>query len=444
MRKFAYIPIQVRIKLTLLINAALDIYNKMSGFIITSREKNYTSCCRMLLFLHHFLKRDHLLCRGFRNRVLWLLATSVLLIPVIHLFHNRLSNRARLDPHIQTLEERHHIAFVKVHKAASSTIQNVILRYGYTRNLTFVLGRSSNIYPNVISLTESVTENNIEPRPPNKTFDILCSHVIYNHDAFRAIMPEDTVYLASVREPFQHFISSLHYFRPSYIFNISATDPVAAYLKNPSKYEPKNVKHSMTNNRMALEFGFPLEVFRSKKKKSAAITEYLDKLDNEMDLILVVEKLEESMVLLRRILNWKLQDILYIHKNSFAGMRNETRTKLSKNLYINDDTEEKYRKWAKLEYTLYNFATKRLERQIQNESPDFYDEVRHFKFVREIVKKFCENESRAYRPNTLFIPQSKWNERFIVSNLMCSQMQLKEKYFMDEVRFQQYGYLAEN
>lgn len=195
---------------------------------------------------------------------------------------------------------------------------------------------------------------------------------------------------------------------------------------------------------MALEFGFPLEVFRSKKKKSVAITEYLDKLDSEMDLILVVEKLEESMVLLRRILNWKLQDILYIHKNSFADMRNETRTKLSKNLYIHDDTEEKYRKWAKLEYTLYNFATKRLERQIQNESPDFYDEVRHFKFVREKLKKFCENESRAYRPNTLFIPQSKWNERFIVSNLMCSQMQLKEKHFMDEVRFQQYGYSAEN
>lgn len=68
----------------------------------------------------------------------------------------------------------------------------------------------------------------------------------------------------------------------------------------------------MTNNRMALEFGFPLEVFRSRKKKTAAITEYLDQLDSEMDLILVVEKLEESMVLLRRILNWK-----FIHSQKF-------------------------------------------------------------------------------------------------------------------------------
>lgn len=196
----------------------------------------------------------------------------------------------------------------------------------------------------------------------------------------------------------------------------------------------------MTNNRMALEFGFPLEVFRSKKKKTAAITEYLDQLDSEMDLILVVEKLEESMVLLRRILNWKLQDILYIHKNSFAGMRNETRSKLSKKLYINDDTEEKYRKWAKLDYTLYDFATKRLERQIQNQNPDFYDEVRHFKFVRVKVDNFCVYESRAYRPNILVIPQSEWNEQFTVNSLMCSLMQLKERYFMEEIRFQQYGY----
>eukprot|EP00105_Crassostrea_gigas_P009421 XP_011424369.1 PREDICTED: galactosylceramide sulfotransferase [Crassostrea gigas] len=382
--------------------------------------------------------------RGFRSRVFWLLATSVLLVPLIHLFHNILSHRTRLDSHLPTLAPRQHIAFVKVHKAASSTIQNVFLRYGYTRNLTFVLGRTTNIYPNIISLTESVTDYNIEPTPSNKTFDILCSHVIYNHNAFRAIMPDDTVYLGSVRDPFQHFISSLHYFRPSYIFNITATDPVAAYLKNPSKYEPKNVKHSMTNNRMALEFGFPLEVFRSRKKKTAAITEYLDQLDSEMDLILVVEKLEESMVLLRRILNWKLQDILYIHKNSFAGMRNETRSKLSKKLYINDDTEENYRKWAKLDYTLYNFATKRLERQIKNQNPDFYDEVRHFKFVRVKVDNFCVYESRAYRPNILVIPQSEWNEQFTVNSLMCSLMQFKERYFVEEIRFQQYGHSPED
>lgn len=200
----------------------------------------------------------------------------------------------------------------------------------------------------------------------------------------------------------------------------------------------------MTNNRMALEFGFPLEVFRSRKKKTAAITEYLDQLDSEMDLILVVEKLEESMVLLRRILNWKLQDILYIHKNSFAGMRNETRSKLSKKLYINDDTEENYRKWAKLDYTLYNFATKRLERQIKNQNPDFYDEVRHFKFVRVKVDNFCVYESRAYRPNILVIPQSEWNEQFTVNSLMCSLMQFKERYFVEEIRFQQYGHSPED
>lgn len=381
--------------------------------------------------------------RGLRSRILWLLATSVILVPIVRLLNNIRFHTASDHPTLHALEPRHHIAFVKIHKAASSTIQNVFLRYGYTRNLTFVLGRNSNVYPNVISLTESVTETNIEPRPQNKSFDILCSHVIYNHDSFHRIMPEDTVYLASVRDPFLQFVSSLHYFRPSYIFNISDPDPVATYLKNPSKYEPKNVKHSMTHNRMALEFGFPMEVFHSKKRKTAVIRKYLDKLDSEMDLILVVEKLEESMVLLRRILHWKLQDILYIHKNSFAGMRNETRTKLSKNLYISDDSEEKYRRWAKVDYNLYNYAVKRLERQIQNQNPDFHDEVRQFKFVREKVENFCVFESRAYRPNTLVIPLSEWNEQFVVDSLLCSQIQLKEQLFMKEVRYQQYGTLPD-
>ncbi|XP_062566474.1 galactosylceramide sulfotransferase-like [Saccostrea cucullata] len=333
---------------------------------------------------------------------------------------------------------RHHIAYIKVHKAASSTIQNILLRYGYLRNLTFVLGRNANMYPNVISITESITNYNIEPPPKNRTFDILCSHVIYNRDSFRAIMPRDTIYLASVREPFTVFISTLHYFRPPYIFNTNASDPISMYLTNPGKYEPE-VKNSLTNNRMAFELGFPLHLFHS--KNLTGINVYLKKLDKEMDLILVVERLEESIVLLRRLLHWELQDVLYLPKNKFEELDNKTKSKLKEKFYLQKGAKQKFEKWATLDYILYKFAVEKLERQIQSQNADFHDEVAYFKFIRKKVEEFCLKQSRPYRNVTLTVKASVWNDRFVVDSLMCSQMILRESYFVKEIRYQQYGVL---
>ena len=39
-------------------------------------------------------------------------------------------------------QEVHHVAFLKVHKAASTTAQNVFLRFGDSRKLTFILAHT--------------------------------------------------------------------------------------------------------------------------------------------------------------------------------------------------------------------------------------------------------------------------------------------------------------
>ena len=188
---------------------------------------------------------------------------------------------------------------------------------------------------------------------------------------------------------------------------------------------------------MAFELGFPKELFHS--RNLVGVNDYLMKLDRELDVILVVERLEESVVLLRRLLHWQLQDILYLPKNTFKDMRNETKQKLNKNFIIRNDSKEKYMRWAHLDYMLYDFAVQRLDRQIQNQSPDFQDEVRHFKLVRGRLQEFCLQTSRPYRPDKLVIPSSAWNDEFVADSLMCAQMTLIERKFINEVRYRQYG-----
>ncbi|XP_042875027.1 uncharacterized protein LOC122255180 [Penaeus japonicus] len=43
---------------------------------------------------------------------------------------------------------QHHVMFLKTHKCASSTVQNIFLRYGYTNNLTFALPGGGNYLGN--------------------------------------------------------------------------------------------------------------------------------------------------------------------------------------------------------------------------------------------------------------------------------------------------------
>ncbi|KAH7975141.1 hypothetical protein HPB49_024407 [Dermacentor silvarum] len=36
--------------------------------------------------------------------------------------------------------ERNRVAFIKTHKCAGTSVQNILMRYGYSRNLTFAIG----------------------------------------------------------------------------------------------------------------------------------------------------------------------------------------------------------------------------------------------------------------------------------------------------------------
>ena len=44
-------------------------------------------------------------------------------------------------------------------------------------------------------------------------FDIAADHIIYNKKEFLNVMPKDTVYISSLREPVNQFRSGVNFFR---------------------------------------------------------------------------------------------------------------------------------------------------------------------------------------------------------------------------------------
>ena len=113
-----------------------------------------------------------------------------------------------------------------------------------------------------------------------------------------------------MRDPYQQFKSSMKYFHQDYVLNILRTNPVQEYLKQPSNYErDRKPRFSWLNNRQSVEYGFPDDVIISRNQSK--IDDLIQKLDKELHLVLIAECLNESLVLMRRLFNWGIQDIVY-------------------------------------------------------------------------------------------------------------------------------------
>ena len=323
-----------------------------------------------------------------------------------------------------------HVAFVKTHKCGSSTVTSILQRYGYGNNLTFILPSDTS---NIISQIESlVPERNFVPCPSGSHFDVICNHVVYDRFIFKNVLPPDTVYIGIEREPFDQFVSSFLYYRlmwkVPYLKAIPGDNPIAAYLQRPLTYEPYHPGVSFTNNRMAYDFGFPVQYHR---REDVDIKLYLEHIDADFKIVLITEYFDESLVLMRRILNWSLKDILYITKNTV----NYNKTIALATLDSSD--RMRYRKWAEYDYVLYNHFLARLKDKIKNEDSSFATEVSEFRRVRSNVLQFCTKTTLL--PNSfLTVEAGTTHGGFKVNIKDCMLLQLDDIQFTDILRHRQY------
>lgn len=336
------------------------------------------------------------------------------------------------------LSELKNIAFLKTHKTASSTITNIIQRFGYQRNLTFVmpLKDTEQVRFNYIGREgETIQYDNIIPKPEEEEYNILCNHVTYNEAAFNQILPQDTFLFTIIREPLNQFISTLNYYGYSpvgYIYgflNLNVVNPLSEYLQSPWKYEPTNPQYSMTNNKMSIDLGMPPDQIRN----GSFIKSYHKKLNSKFKLVLLKEYFDESLVLLKRHTCWSFKDILYIKHNIWP---------LQREFRLTTDDINKHRKWNVADYALYESFFKIFWIKVFQQK-DFFSEVLHFRRVRRKVDLHCTNDSQF---TNLTILASKWSKGFTITPEDCHLIKMNESEFTKLIhhRMMQRVYPLEN
>ncbi|XP_070211856.1 galactose-3-O-sulfotransferase 2-like [Littorina saxatilis] len=364
------------------------------------------------------------------------------------------------------LGKQRHVFFLKVHKAASTTVMNVLYRFALQRNLTVALPR----HRNILSETSKHWLSAVVPRPSGvRHFDILCNHLVFNESAVRHIMPSDTLFVGIVRHPLFQFLSAFNYysdvFQVRYLRQIPSpihTDGngsvhmyhkgpvhtygkglvhtygkgpvhtydegrIHTYLQAPEKYDMVDFASSFTHNRMSFDYGMGEACLRG---DAGCIRDYVNYLNRTFQLVMVSERFDESMVLLKRLLGWRLQDVLYIKNNVFKGNR-----PVSHDHNLTAVEKDTHRAFNAADYALYEHFTQLFDKKVKAEGEDFGKEVNTYKSLLQEAAAFCANvkEQKA----NLTVNATAWSGSFEFRASDCGIMTSGEQRLVDFMRSEQ-------
>nr|XP_061797065.1 galactose-3-O-sulfotransferase 2-like [Nerophis lumbriciformis] len=235
-----------------------------------------------------------------------------------------------------------HIVFLKTHKTASSTILNILYRYGESRNLTFALPRNKQkqlSYPHFFTsnFVEGVGSRNM------KEFHILCNHMRFRKTEVAKVMPADSFYFSIIRNPVDMMDSIFIYYKSIPAFH--KTSSLDDFLnKSSQNYNSSVPSNHYAHNILAFDFGFDNNVTADSKDLEEKSNTSIAAIEQDFHLILVLEYFEESMILLKHTLCWSLDDILSFKLNSRSQ---RTRGPLL------PTTADKIKRWNALDWRIY-------------------------------------------------------------------------------------------
>ncbi|CAL1270012.1 unnamed protein product [Larinioides sclopetarius] len=240
---------------------------------------------------------------------------------------------------------RHNLVFLKTHKCASSSIQNIFNRYGYRKGLTFVL--------------------------PAK----------------------------------------------------------GKHQKPPGFYE-KRMGGKIGFNQMLFDLGMDDKAFGN----NSAVMDYVRFLDSVFDLVMVRERMDESLVLLKELLCWDVDDVIVFHLNA----RNERfKRKLSSDLYT------RLVKFNSADMILYKYFKNRLTERINDFGPErMVEAVEELRNRTRMWYNLCVQKqefqskvinARRYFTNKMVMAYVKKKE----VNTTCDDLTTQEPIFTEKLVYRQ-------
>ncbi|XP_072180121.1 galactosylceramide sulfotransferase-like [Diadema setosum] len=277
------------------------------------------------------------------------------------------------------------IVFIKTHKTGSSTMTSILQRYGYTRNLTFLVPNEGSL----ISYADKFKASKVDPRwRQTMGYRLLTNHARYDRVELSTIFP-DAYFITIIRNPASQLESAFYY------FDISDTIPPSKSSDNPLEYfmrDPmKNyvnllskdlyLKHSMHNHQL---FDFGVDI--ADMYLQNVVDDKIAEIDANFDLVMICEYFDESLLLLKKLFNWKIEDVVYLLKGR--------RAQKYRHGEMSDALRAKIRSWNAGDAKLYEHFNQTLWRKIKAYGPSFDTDLATLREKLSSVSEECLEKAR--------------------------------------------------
>ncbi|KAM4040790.1 galactose-3-O-sulfotransferase 2-like [Anomaloglossus baeobatrachus] len=271
----------------------------------------------------------------------------------------------------KSCQPKNNIFFLKTHKTASSSIMNILFRYGEFHNLTFAFPTEGASYAYANFFKTSFVNGFSDQS--KKIFNIMCHHLRFDYTEIKKVMPEDTFYFTILRNPISQMESSFSYFKDFTAFK-NATN-LDDFLQNSKIFYKDTKDISFFKNLLTFDLGFELD-----GSPGQSVLAW-HAMDNIFDLVIITEYYDESLILLKDALCWSFYDVLSFPLNSRS---NNTRKTLTL------ETQEKVKSWNRLDWEMYTYFNNSFWKRVQTFGVERMErELKELKRIKTVMFDKC-------------------------------------------------------
>lgn len=199
------------------------------------------------------------------------------------------------------------------------------------------------------------------------------------------VMVPRTRYISILREPVAQYESSFYYLQMDTYFHLKLSEnPLDEFMVNPDKYmnklkslKQKTENYGLFRNGMFFDLGYDnLEL------KRIGIDAAIQNIEKQIDLFLIMDYFDESLLLLKKLMCWSLEKILYFRQN-------QRTTKIP----INAGTKTRILDWNSADVALYQHFNRTFWRRVKDYGPTFGADLRELRhYLREWAKRCDRRE----------------------------------------------------
>ncbi|XP_057290287.1 uncharacterized protein LOC130612976 [Hydractinia symbiolongicarpus] len=288
------------------------------------------------------------------------------------------------------LTKKINIAFLKTHKTASSTVTSILNRFADINNLDIAIPKRDLRFNWPSSFTLAAVD---QSRMKKKRANVLCNHSVLNRKELVKAMKSGFRLITILRDPVEQIYSLFHYENFAKIYQIHlAEDPVEHFFMNTSSYyRQSNSKRELEiENLLKNGMTFDLNFQQFKKQEvNNSFQDFVTYIDQAFHLVLITEKFDESLLLLKQLMCWNYMDIVYIKKLVNHKLHKQQKKR-------KEELVKKIRNWSNLDVILYEHFRKKQENILALQNQDqLHDKLLRFRTLNNLVSRYCRNATPA-------------------------------------------------